>query len=86
MYIVNLLTRLLVEAYRREARRISREADKLGKAQAAEALASVELAKQADAARQQSVELGIQKGHTVDRAIGVAAKANKIESLFKLDE
>lgn len=86
MYIVNLLTRLLVEAYRREARRISREADKLGQAQAAEALAAVELAAQADAARQQSVELGIQKGHTVDRAISVAARANRIEELFGSDK
>ena len=86
MTLINFLTGLLVEAYRREARRISREADKLGKAQAAEALAAVELAAQADAARQQSAELGIQKGHAVDRAIGVAAKANKIESLFKLED
>ena len=86
MTLINFLTGLLVKAYRKEARRISREADKLGKAQAAEALAAVELAAQADAARQQSTELGIQKGLTVDRAISVAAKANQIESLFKLGE
>ena len=82
MTLINFLTRLLVEAYRREARRISREADKLGKAQAAEALAAVELAKQADAAREQSVELGVQKRHAEDKAIGVAARAARIENLF----
>ena len=85
MYIVNLLTRLLVEAYRREARRVAREAEAIGRAQAAEALAAVELAAQADAAKEQSIALGIQKGHTVDRAIGLDARANKIEELFKVD-
>ncbi len=85
MYIVNLLTRLLVEAYRREARRVSREAEAIGRAQAAEALAAVELAAQAEAAKEQSIALGIQKDHTVDRAIGIAARANKIEEMFKVE-
>lgn len=86
MYIINFLTRLLVASYRREARRVAREAEAIGRAQAAEALAAVELAAQADAAKEQSIALGIQKGHTVDRAIGIAAQANKIESMFKLED
>lgn len=86
MTLINFLTGLLVKAYRKEARRIAAEAEKIGRAQAAEALEAVELAKQADAARAQSVELGIQKGHAVDRAISVAARANRIEELFGSDK
>lgn len=86
MYIINFLTRLLVSFYRREARRVAREAEAIGRAQAAEALAAVELAAQAEAAKEQSIALGLQKGHTVDRAIGIDARANKIESLFKLED
>ena len=82
MTLINFLTGLLVKAYRKEAQRLQREAEKLGKLQAAEALEAVELARQADVAREQSVELGIQKGHVEDKAIGVAARAARIENLF----
>lgn len=82
MYIIDFLTRLLVASYRREARRVAREAEAIGRAQAAEALEAVELAKQADAARAQSVELGIQKRAAEDQAVVVAARADRIEELF----
>lgn len=82
MTLINFLTGLLVKAYRKEAQRIQREAEKLGKLQAAEALEAVELARAAEAAREQSVELGVQKRHAEDKAIGVAARAARIENLF----
>lgn len=82
MTLINFLTGLLVKAYRKEAQRIQREAENLGKAQAAEALEAVELARQAEVAREQSVEMGIQKRATEDKAVGVAARAARIESLF----
>lgn len=82
MYLINFLTRLLVNAYRKEAVRIQNEAAKVGRAQAAEAEAAVDLARQADESAKQAVELGRQRHALEDRAIGVAARGKRIENFF----
>lgn len=82
MNAIKFLTNLLVKAYQKEAARVQAEADKLGQAQAAEALNAVELAKQAEIAREQSIELGRQKTAAADRAAGIAARGKQVETFF----
>lgn len=85
MNIIKFLTDLLAYAYQKEAEKATKEADRLAQAQAAEALAAVEYAKQAEVSREQSVELGRQKTAAYDRAAGIAARGKQVAEFFSVE-